>query len=809
MDLTARCCFVDCAMFGPETCDYAATSIKLTLHGFEVSNNMRSAKVATDIRNFFNGSKKCLDAKKRSASEMEAGTSKKFKGRLRRAENHRDNDVDEDASGLEEDKGEEEEAGFQDGATSDEVSSSMKDEAEVDFENDAGNDEVSASVKEEKESSQSGDVKGEASATVREQENWNGGVPYSAFARVCGVVEKMTGRLQITEVLSKFIAAVLDRMPADLLPVLYLLSNQVAPAYENVELGVGDALLQKAIAQACGKNERQIKAESADLGDLGLAAEKAREKQKTLSFALKPKALTVARVLREFREVATISGSKSQDIKVGKMCKLFTAATPVEVRYLVRALSGNMRIHSGRQTVLTALAHAAIKTQTIKAQTLASVSRERAEEIVKTCYSVHPVLDTLVKAVQAGVPIEQWPAHCSLTVGVPVKPMCAKAEKAVSAVLKRLSKVSFVCEHKYDGERLQAHYDGDTFRLFSRNCAETTHKWPDVVSNLRKVARRTNSFILDAEVVAVDPRSRHFAPFQVLSTRKKKDVEQDQIEVPVVVMVFDLLLLNGESLLKLPFRERRRRLDQTLDFDDVVKRADYVDCDKDADDDERAETIGRAMEVAISLKVEGLMIKTLDSNATYEPQKRSLNWLKLKKDYLDQFMADSFDLVVVGGYRGKGKRTGTFGSYLLACYDQDDATFQTVCKVATGFSEGDLQQLDDHFKAKLLDARPRHVLAGDSLQQDVQWIVPSVVFEIRAADLSLSSTHKGALGKLEPGRGIGLRFPRFERMRDDKDADQATTAEQVLDAYLEQDAIKNSEPSNNHAGADSDDDGFL
>lgn len=604
-------------------------------------------------------------------------------------------------------------------------------------------------------------------------------VAYSVFAETCQKVECETKRLVITDIVKKLLMVVLHD-PDDLACILYLLEHKVAPAFENVELGIGDALLFKAVAQSCGKNVPQIKEAAKKKGDLGAAAEAARATQKTLTFGAKPPPLTAQKVLDEFRNIAKVSGSKSQDQKIGRIAKLLAAATPVEAKYLIRALSGKMRIRCGLKTILVALAHAT-----------GHKNVEEAESIVKTCYAEHPVMDDLAKAA-ATLPITRWRELCSLSVGVPVEPMCAKAEKEVSAVLKRFQNVAFTCEHKYDGERLQAHCDNGVVRLFSRNSADTTKKWPDVVEYVTKAAR-CQKFILDAEVVAVDKTSGDLLPFQILSTRKKETTLKE-ITVPVVVVAFDLLYCE-EPLLQEPLRTRRERLLQSFTpFTNDFRFATSVDVESDGET-----IIQEAMEHAITAKVEGLMIKTLDSNATYEPQKRSLNWLKLKKDYLDSFMGDSFDLVVVGGYHGKGKRTGTFGSYLLACYEPDDGLFQSVCKVATGLSDEELKENDALFQPIVVAARPRHVVVGDGLCEGITWFQPKYLFEVRCADLSLSSTHKGALDKINPGRGVGLRFPRYERRRDDKDPEQATTSKQVLDMYLDQDSVK-------HAAMDEDDD---
>jgi DNA ligase-1 len=190
---------------------------------------------------------------------------------------------------------------------------------------------------------------------------------------------------------------------------------------------------------------------------------------------------------------------------------------------------------------------------------------------------------------------------------------------------------------------------------------------------------------------------------------------------------------------------------------------------------------------AVKGQCEGLMIKTLDVNANYEPSRRSLNWLKLKKDYLEG-LGDSVDLVPLGAYFGRGKRTGVYGAYLLACYDPDTEEFQSVCKIGTGFSDEDLRSLAEMLNQHIIPKQSSQYNTADPLECDV-WFDAVQVWEVRAADLSKSSVHRCAEGKLEEGRGIGLRFPRFERIRDDKRPEDATTSDQILEMYYAQDSI--------------------
>jgi len=176
-------------------------------------------------------------------------------------------------------------------------------------------------------------------------------------------------------------------------------------------------------------------------------------------------------------------------------------------------------------------------------------------------------------------------------------------------------------------------------------------------------------------------------------------------------------------------------------------------------------------------------VKMLESDEShYEPSRRSVNWLKLKKDYLAG-VGDSLDLVVVGGYYGKGKRTNVYGAFLLACFDADSEEYQTICKIGTGFSEEMLQTHWDTLRPLEME-KPRGTIKVGGAKPDI-WFEPKVVWEVLAADLSLSPIYTAAQGLVEQ-RGISLRFPRFIRVRDDKSADDATGPEQIAEMYERQ-----------------------
>jgi DNA ligase-1 len=200
-------------------------------------------------------------------------------------------------------------------------------------------------------------------------------------------------------------------------------------------------------------------------------------------------------------------------------------------------------------------------------------------------------------------------------------------------------------------------------------------------------------------------------------------------------------------------------------------------------DGETTEEIQTLLEDSVKDGCEGLMVKMLDSDESwYEPSRRSINWLKLKKDYLAG-VGDSLDLVVIGAFYGKGKRTSVYGAFLLAIYDPSNEEYQSICKIGTGFSEEELQtHYKELYPLEMTKARGDVKIGG--AKADV-WFEPKVVWEVLAADLSLSPIYTAAQG-LADDRGISLRFPRFLRIRDDKSAEDSTGPEQVAEMYERQ-----------------------
>ena len=698
----------------------------------------------------------------------------------------------------------------------------------------------SASDVEEEEGSESDeDEKPEAASKARAQvqttlkssgkdpyPDWKAGdpVPYAALCTTFSKIELTTKRLEILAHCSLFLRQVIRLSPEDLQPTVLLMIGKLAADYAGIELGIGESLIMKAIGETTGRNLKIIKEDQAKIGDLGLVAAKSRQNQPTM---FKPKPLTVRGVHEGLMKIATTEGQGSQGRKVDAIKKLLSAADtnlakgqsvdinkdkggPSETKFIIRALEGKMRLGLADKNLQVALAHAMVFHSAAQdgKGTPSESDLKKGEEVFKSVYNELPAYEVIVPALLKGG-IWKLRETCKLQPGVPLKPMLAKPTKSITEVLDRFEGKDFTCEYKYDGERAQIHFvahdadqeyaatvapsEGKTERgisnIFSRNSEDLSKKYPDILAKLPSwVKKGTTSFVLDCETVAWDMEKKHVLPFQQLMTRKKKDVKAEEVKVKVCVFAFDLLFLNGEALVNKAFRERRERMYSA--FEEVEGEFAFAKFGNTAE----IEEIQTLLEDSMKASCEGLMVKMLDGvESHYEPSRRSQNWLKVKKDYLAG-AGDSLDLVVLGAYYGKGKRTSVYGAFHLACYNPSADTYETVCNIGTGFSEAILQELYDTLFPLVID-RPKPFYehsTGKNDQPDV-WFEPRFVWEVKTADLTLSPRYRAAAGEFGGGsgvhKGVSLRFPRFIRVREDKKPDAATSSRQVAEMYRAQESV--------------------
>ncbi|MDF2738876.1 MAG: lig 1 [Actinomycetia bacterium] len=574
---------------------------------------------------------------------------------------------------------------------------------------------------------------------------------YQIVAEAYRDLEAASARLELIARL----ADLFRQTPDELLPTVALLcQGQIAPDFAGVELGLAERLAARAVAEAAGAPVEQVLARVREIGDLGLAVEGLLED----AAGDRPPRLEVGTVFEGLHEIARAEGTGSQGRKLGGMVALLAEATPLEARYLVRTVTGNLRLGIGTATILDGLAevHAGGRK-----------ARPTLERAYNICSDLSLVAKTLVEDGLAAV--EQMEVRA----GNPVRPMLAQRLSEPGEILAKLGG-RCAAEYKYDGIRVQAHRTSDgLLELYTRRLDRVSTQFPEVVELLDQ-ALGPREAILEGEVVAFDPASGELRPFQdVMFRRRKYGITEAVRDFPVSMFCFELLYADGQDLTRLPYLERRAALDKAVTASDRVRltTAEQVS-------DEPA--LERMFEQAVAEGCEGLICKSLDPAAGYQAGARGWQWIKLKRDYRSE-LSDTLDLVVVGGLAGRGRRAGMYGALLLAVYDPDGDRFQTICKCGTGFSDAELAALPARLAHLARAQRPARV---DSRWHADVWFEPAVVVEVLAAELTMSPHHTAGWGLLQEDAGLALRFPRFTgRWRDDKAPTDATTVSEVVDLF--------------------------
>jgi DNA ligase-1 len=579
----------------------------------------------------------------------------------------------------------------------------------------------------------------------------DGGVDYVVVAEAYRDLEQASGRLMLIDRLS----ALLAETPQELLPtVCYLCQGLVAPEFAGVDLGLAEKLALRAVATATGVEPETVVAELREAGDLGQAAE---QLLAATAQDRKPR-LQVAAVVDTLHEIASAEGPGSQGRKLDLLAGLLALATPLEARYLLRLVTGNLRLGIGTPTILDALA-----------QVYAGSRKDRPvlERAYNICCDLGLVAETLASGGLAAV------EELRVRPGNPVRVMLAQRLSDAGEILARLGG-QCTAEYKYDGMRLQAHRTADgEIELFTRRQERVSSQFPDVVE-LLQTGLGPREAILEGEVVAYDAAAGELRPFQeVMFRRRKHGIAEAARDVPVGLFCFELLYADGEDFTELPYLDRRARLAEAVTLSDRLRLTTALDVETET-------ALEAAFEQAVADGSEGLVCKSIGPNAIYQAGARGWLWIKLKRDYRTE-LADTVDLVVVGAYAGRGRRRGTYGAVLLAAYDPETELYQTVGKCGTGFSDAELAALPARLAGHVRTERPARV--DSHVPADV-WFEPSQVVEVLSAELTVSPNHTAGWGQLKEDAGLSMRFPRFTgRWRDDKEPQDATTSQQLVELY--------------------------
>jgi DNA ligase 1 len=574
---------------------------------------------------------------------------------------------------------------------------------------------------------------------------------YETLAEAYRDLEQATARLAMID----RIAGLIAQTPAELLPAVVLLcQGKIAPDFAGVDIGLAERLAARAVGAAAGVSQEQALIGARETGDLGLAAERLLHERGTT----RTDGLQVPVVFDTLHEIAAAAGAGSQGRKLELFAGLLGQAMPLEARYLVRTVTGNLRLGIGTATILDGLA-----------QTYAG--GRKARSVLERAFNICSDLGLVAATVAEGGP--EAVQQIRVRAGNPVRPMLAQRLSSPAEVLAKLGG-SCAAEYKYDGIRVQAHRTADgKLELYTRGLERMAWQFPDLVQML-DAALRPTEVILEGEVVAFDPASGDLRPFhEVMYRRRTHGITEAAAQVPVSLFCFDLLYADGEDLTHIGYPERRERLAAAVATSGPLRLAT-------AEQVRDVARLDALFEQAVADGCEGLVCKSIATTAGYQAGARGWTWVKLKRDYRTE-LTDTLDLVVVGALYGRGRRAGMYGALLLAAYDPDNDVFQAVSKCGTGFSDADLAGLPERLAPLLRDGRPARV---DSRRDADVWFEPGLVIEVVAAELTPSPNYTAARGKLPDDAGLALRFPRFTgRWRDDKTPEDATTADELLQLY--------------------------
>jgi DNA ligase 1 len=576
-------------------------------------------------------------------------------------------------------------------------------------------------------------------------------VRYEVVAEAYRDLEQISGRLALIERL----ATLLEKTPAGLLPtVCYLGQGLIAPQFAGVDLGLAEKLAVRAVATATGAAPEQVAARVREVGDLGQAAEQLLEVTGSGRLA----SLSVTLVVQTLHQIAEAEGPGSQGRKLDLLAGLLAEATPLEARYLLRLVTGGLRLGIGTPTILDALAqvHAGGR-----------ADRPVLERAYNICCDLGQVAAALAGGGVTAVELIR------VRPGNPVRAMLAQRLSDPAEILAKLGG-RCAAEYKYDGIRVQAHRTADgAIELFTRRQERVAAQFPDVVELLAAGLGPAEA-IVEGEVVAFDPAGGELRPFgEVMFRRRKYGIADAVRDVPVGLFCFDLLFVDGQDLTTLPYPQRRAALTQAITPAPGLRLSTATEVDAPA-------ALDAAFEQAVTDGCEGLVCKSVSPASGYQAGARGWQWIKLKRDYRTE-LSDTVDLVVVGAFAGRGRRAGVYGAVLLAAYDPAADLFRAVTKCGAGFSDADLAALPVRLAPLTRPDQPAQV---DARQQPDVWFEPGLVLEILSAELTLSPTYTAGWGQIKPDAGLAMRFPRFTgRWRDDKAPRDATTTDELIDLY--------------------------
>jgi DNA ligase-1 len=574
----------------------------------------------------------------------------------------------------------------------------------------------------------------------------------------------------MTDILSELISE-LDVEEID--KAMYLASGYIGAPFEEIKFNIAEKMMIKAIEQTFSTPKepdikdriQDIYQKTGDLGDVVLEFKKSRKYYKDPE---------ITAVYQRLMEIALLEGTGSQEQKISKTSELIKEVDPISAKHITRIILGTMRLGFTELTIIAALAN--------------FLGDKSFSKKIEAKYNIHPDIGLITKNLkEKGI---KGIDYIDMEIGVPVLSQKAQRVSGMEEIMERINKVW--AEFKFDGTRVQLHFakeghyqnkkrsanksQSDLFeknenkfliKTFTRNLEETTHQYPDIIEGAKKQIK-AESVILDGEGIGYNKETGEFLPFQETMQRKRKyNIAETAKDIPFKYFVFDILYLNGKSVIEKPLSERRKLLTKIIKPGDVIEVDEYIET-------EEFEELEEYFELAKSQGLEGLVVKTPED--PYQAGARSYSWIKYKT--ADQkLLSDSVDCVVLGYYHGKGARSKFgIGGFLVGVYDKNSDNFKTISKIGTGLTEEDWEKMKRICDEAKIKEKAKNVEMNKTFKPDV-FVEPKIVVEIGADEITKSPTHTA---------GYALRFPRLIKFRQDKDPKETTSVEEIEKMYRNQ-----------------------
>ncbi|MEM4633905.1 MAG: ATP-dependent DNA ligase [Candidatus Anstonellaceae archaeon] len=527
--------------------------------------------------------------------------------------------------------------------------------------------------------------------------------------------------------------------------LVYIIEGNVAPAYEGLEVGIGEKFAIKAIAQTSGYSDAEIAQEYKKLGDLGSVAEYMLSKKTQRSLSFTPNTLT--KTYETFLKMAKIYGSGSQQAKISLLAELLNGATPLEAKYLVRFCLGKLRLGIGDPSIIDALSM--MKNQD-----------KRDSEALLRAFNLCSDLGEVAQNYVSGKDLSSFTASPFK----PIRPALAERLPSAEEIIGKIGKCAV--EAKYDGLRMQIHLEEGKVEIYSRKLEKMTGMFPEIVEAAKKLDAK--SAIFEGEALAYSLKEGRYLSFQETIQRKRKyGIDEMARDFPLNLFAFDLMYKNGKDYTLEPYYKRRRMLEDMIQEEGTIKLSEQIVTDDPKE-------LERYFKNLVSRGLEGVIAK--DLNQPYVAGARKFAWIKLKKSYGE--MADTVDAAIVGYYLGKGARQEfEFGGLLVCVKNEKTGELETVAKIGSGFSEDEMRNIENMLSKIKTNEKPEQVKSN--LLPDF-WVTPKYVVTVAADEITLSPMHTCGLSG---GKGYALRFPRMVGLREDKGVEDITTTSEIIKMF--------------------------